>query len=172
MSRLVEESIVVKEANINELEDVRRVLLESYHQYKERFEADAWTNYINELTVSVDNPNIERILVAKHHNEILGSLQLFQSSEKAYGRPELEITSPIVRLLNVHPDARGLGIATTLLNAAISYAKNQDASHLYLHSAEWMVQAGKIYEHLGFTRDQTKEYLKRGFLVKCFRYDI
>lgn len=172
MNKLVDKSIVVKEPDIDELENVRRLLVESYRQYEENIEPEAWTKYLNDIIASVDNPNIDKILVAKHNNEILGSLQLFQSSEKAYGRPELEITSPIVRLLCVHPNARGLGIATALLNAAILYAKNLDALHLYLHSAEWMEKAIRLYEYHGFKQDQTKEYSKNGFIVKCFRFDI
>ena len=40
---------------------------------------------------------------------------LFQSSEKAYRSQNLQIFSPIIRLLAVHPEARGRGDRTRII---------------------------------------------------------
>lgn len=154
-------------------EFVRRLLLESYQQYEKEFtDKEAWRKYIEQISRSVDNPNIDCILVAKQKEEPVGTLQLFKNAEAAYERPELDIQAPIVRLLAVHPKARGQGVAKALLKESLLYARSQGAAHLYLHSGDIMQKAIQLYEWLGFKRDHSKEFFNRDVHVKCFRYDL
>jgi GNAT superfamily N-acetyltransferase len=172
------EGIMIKQIVVNELleeekETVRRLLIESYQQYEHSYtNPEAWKGYLKNISASVDNPHVDKILVAKSDQSILGTLQLFESSEKAYQRPELQIFSPIIRLLAVHPNARGLGVAQELLKAGISYAKEKGAANLYLHTGDQMKKAIQLYEWLGFKRDQTKEFKNNDVLVKCYRFDL
>ena len=164
---------VIKDLAEEEKETVRRLLIESYQQYEREYrDPQVWTDYMQDIMSSVDNPHVDKILVAKEDQTILGSLQLFQSSEKAYDRPELQISSPIIRLLAVHPSARGRGVAQALLKAGITYAKSLGATNLYLHTSDSMNKAIQLYEWFGFQRDQTKEFNKSDFLVKCYRLDL
>lgn len=154
-------------------ETVRRLLIESYQQYEKEFtNKEAWKDYIEHISRSIDNPNIDRILVAKQKEKPVGTLQLFQNAEAAYGRPELDIHAPIVRLLAVHPKARGQGAAKALLKESLLYAKSLGADHLYLHSGDIMQKAIQLYEWLGFKRDFSKEFCNGDVHVKCFRYDL
>ncbi|MGE7877660.1 GNAT family N-acetyltransferase [Peribacillus muralis] len=165
--------IVVNELIEEDKEKVRRLLVESYQQYEfEYSNPEAWRGYLNNIQSSVDNPHVDKVLVAKCQEDILGTLQLFRSSEKAYEKPELGISSPIIRLLAVHPQSRGRGIAQELLKASVHYAKAQGASSLYLHSTDKMHKAIKLYEWFGFIRDQTKEFQNHDILVKCYRLDL
>ena len=154
-------------------EATRNVLVASYKQYKNSYtNIEDYYTYIGEIKKSLDNPNLDRVLVAKSGDEVLGTLQIFLSSEAAYGRPEIEIHAPIVRLLGVHPSVRGKGIARRLLEESIDYAKQLGARSLYLHTTDKMSDAIRLYERLGFQRDLEKEFLKYDFLVKCYRFDI
>ncbi|PJN87341.1 GNAT family N-acetyltransferase [Bacillus sp. mrc49] len=165
--------IVVNELIEEDKEEVRRLLVESYQQYEfEYSNPEAWDGYLKNIQSSVDNPLVDKVLVAKCQQDILGTLQLFQSSEKAYEKPELGISSPIIRLLAVHPQSRGRGIAQELLKASVQYAKSQGASSLYLHSTDKMHKAIKLYEWFGFKRDETKEFQNHDILVKCYRLDL
>lgn len=165
--------IVVTELVEKDKEIVRRILIESYQQYESEYKSpEVWQDYLADITASIDNPQVDKILVAKSGEDVLGTLQLFQSSEKAYERPELEIFSPIIRLLGVHPNARGRGVAQELLKASIDYAKEQGATSLYLHSSDIMHKAIRLYEWFGFKRDFSKEFHNHDNLVKCFRLDL
>lgn len=165
--------ITIEEIKEEEKEAVRHLLIESYSEYKDSFyNPTAWKEYSAAIQSSIDNPDIDKILVAKIEQQILGTLQLFGSSEKAYQRPELQIVSPIIRLLAVHPQARGRGVAQELLKAGVHYAKSKGASKLYLHSGDVMKKAIRLYEWLGFKRDQKKEFINNGHLVKCYRLDF
>ena len=170
---LVTNQIIIDEIREDEKEQVRNLLVKSYQQYEHSYkDPEIWKMYLENIQSSVDNPDVDKILVAKSNQDILGSLQLFQSSEKAYARPELEIFSPIIRLLGVHPEARGRGVAQELLKASVDYAKELGATSLYLHSGDKMHKAIRLYEWFGFKRDQTKEFQNQQVLVKCFRFDL
>ncbi len=173
MNVLVTNQIIIDEIREDEKEQVRNLLVESYQQYEHSYKnPESWKMYLENIQASVDNPDVDKILVAKSNQDILGSLQLFQSSEKAYSKPELEIFSPIIRLIGVHPHARGRGVAQELLKASVTYAKELGATSLYLHSSDKMHKAIRLYEWFGFKRDQTKEFQNQEILVKCFRLDL
>ncbi len=92
------------------------VLVESYAQYEKEYDnPEDWAQYLSDIRASVGNPEAVTILVAKRGHEILGGLQLFTNSVKAYGLPELGIESTIVRLLGVHPNGRGQGVAKKII---------------------------------------------------------
>lgn len=173
MEFLVTNQIIVDEIAEEEIEAVRRLLVESYQQYEHAYtNPQLWDSYLTNIKASVDNPDVKKILVAKSEDHILGTLQLFDSSETAYQKPDLEIFSPIIRLLAVHPQARGRGVAQALIKASVQFAKSQGADQLYLHSSDKMQQAIRLYEWLGFKRDETKEFRNNDILVKCFRLDL
>jgi GNAT superfamily N-acetyltransferase len=166
-------NVQIRDMLVEEKEVVRQLLIDSYRQYESEYQdPDAWAEYLDHIAFSVDNPDVDRILVARSGQDILGTLQLFESSEKAYDRPELNIFSPIVRLLAVHPKARGHGIAQKLLKESIRYAQSKGAANLYLHSSDKMQKAIQLYEWLGFKRDKSKDFQNHDILVKCFRFDI
>ncbi|MBA9026407.1 MULTISPECIES: GNAT family N-acetyltransferase [Bacillaceae] len=165
--------IVIEELKEEDKETVRRVLVESYEQYEPDYtDPQVWKDYRESIVASIDNPNVDKILVAKSGQEVLGSLQLFLSSEDAYQKPELLIFSPIIRLLGVHPEARGRGVAQELIRASVSYAKIKGASQLYLHTSDKMPKAIRLYEWFGFKRDHTKEFQNHDIQVKCYRLDL
>lgn len=165
--------MVIREIQEGDRENVQQLLIDSYKQYESDFnDSQIWLDYLDNIKTSVYNKQVDKIFVAESDGEILGSLQLFQSSEKAYNRPELQIHSPIVRLLGVHPKARGRGVAKALLKASVEYARSQGATELYLHSSDRMEQAIKLYKWLGFKRDLSKEFYNHDILVKCFRLDF
>ncbi|MED4403450.1 GNAT family N-acetyltransferase [Metabacillus fastidiosus] len=165
--------ILISELVDEEREIVRSLLIESYQQYEEEYSApELWQEYLENIRSSVDNPYIDKIFVAKDGEEILGTIQIFKSSEEAYGKPELQIFSPIIRLLAVHPNARSRGVAQQLLDTSINYAKSIGAVSLFLHTSNKMQKAIRLYEWLGFKRDKEKEFEGKDVLVMCYRLDL
>ena len=153
-------------------EDVLKLLVESYQQYASDFSAESWQEYLDGIKQSLDNPAIDRVLVAKDERKVLGTLQLFTNSEAAYQNTGLGIVDPIIRLLAVSPTARGKGIAQALIKESVDYAKEKGARFLYLHSSDNMSQAIRLYEHLGFKRDEPNDFHTTDVHVKCFRLEL
>lgn len=154
-------------------EAVRQLLVKSYAEYESNYQDPAvWQSYLNDIQSAVDNPTVDRVFVAKHDSKIVGSVQLFQSAEQAYKGWDLQIPSPIIRFLAVDPNARGLGVAQELVKGGIQYARDLDASSIYLHTSDAMKKAIQLYEWIGFKRDQTQEFMKGDALIKCYRFDL
>jgi ribosomal protein S18 acetylase RimI-like enzyme len=57
-----------------------------------------------------------------------------------------------IRMVGVHPDADGKGIAQTLTRLCVDKAKETGEKTISLHSAEIMYAARHIYEKLGFKK--------------------
>jgi ribosomal protein S18 acetylase RimI-like enzyme len=60
-----------------------------------------------------------------------------------------------IRMVGVHPDYRGKGIAKKLTHLCITFAKDTQEQTIALHTSEFMDDARHIYENLGFR--QVKE---------------
>ncbi len=165
--------IVVEELVEIEKDDVRKVLVESYQQYEDAFEdPDFWDKYLGEIKSSLEYPYVDKILVAKLDGDILGTVQLFETAEKAYVGKSVKINAPFIRLLAVHPKSRGHGVGKKLINACVNYAKDKEAKSIYLFTGPAMTAAIRLYEKFGFVRDFEEEENNRDMDVICYRYDL
>lgn len=70
--------------------------------------------------------------------------------------------------MGVDPAHRGLGIGRQLTQLCIDEARNRGETTLALHTSEFMDQARKMYERLGFqkVRELAPMYNKRYWLYK------
>jgi ribosomal protein S18 acetylase RimI-like enzyme len=57
-----------------------------------------------------------------------------------------------IRMVGVHPDAGGKGIAQSLTRLCMEKAKELGEKTIMLHSAEVMYTARHVYEKLGFKK--------------------
>ncbi|CAH1057277.1 GNAT family N-acetyltransferase [Paenibacillus pseudetheri] len=166
------QKIIIREAENNDRDAIAEVILDAYHQYSEIMPEPLWLTYRKSFLESVhDEAPIARI-IAKIDKKIIGSALLFSSSETAYGKPELGIHSPILRLLAVSPSARGLGVATHLIHEAASRSRELGATTLNLHTSEMMASAIKLYYRLGFKRAYETDLMNGETLVQGFRLDL
>ncbi|WP_138496155.1 GNAT family N-acetyltransferase [Paenibacillus pinistramenti] len=168
MNQYRENEIRIRDAQDWDQPGIERLLLDAYGQYEQVMPADRWAEYRDSILESVYREGPEARIVAEKDGEIVGSLLLFLTSEAAYGRPELDIQAPIIRLLAASPKVRGQGVATRLIQATVERAKRYGAERIYLHSSDLMASAIRLYEYLGFERTPEKEMLNGTTLVKCY----
>ena len=74
-----------------------------------------------------------------------------------------------IRMVGVHPDAGGKGIAQALTKLCIEKAKETGETMVSLHSAEIMYDARHIYEKLGF---QKIRLLDEHYGLKYWLYEM
>lgn len=86
-------------------------------------------------------PESDASWIAEREGEILGSLFLVREDEH----------TARLRLLYVEPTARGMGLATRLLEQSIAYAREKSYRRLVLFTTDSNIAARRIYEKLGFT---------------------
>ncbi|QRG70459.1 GNAT family N-acetyltransferase [Brevibacillus choshinensis] len=164
--------ITIRDAVAGDRERLEKHLIEAYRQYEQKLSAKRWELYKEEMKRSVAGERTFAFLVAGLGDEIVGSVQLFASSEAAYGKPELAIHSPIIRFLAVSPNARGKGIAVQLIRESIRRSLAIGASTLHLHTTDMMEAAVKLYERLGFERAVEKDFFNGETTVKSYRLPL
>ncbi|MFC4777948.1 GNAT family N-acetyltransferase [Paenibacillus sp. GCM10023252] len=162
------ESIIVRDAADDEQAAIADVLYSAYEQYADILPGPRWEEYRTSILQSVHSVGPYARIVAVSGEQIVGSVLLFLSSDAAYGRPELGLNAPIIRLLAVAPSARGQGIATKLIGEAAARALELGAATLHLHTSDMMASAVKLYEHLGFERHYETDLLNGETLVKGY----
>ncbi|MFF2481924.1 GNAT family N-acetyltransferase [Paenibacillus sp. NPDC058071] len=162
----------IREAEREDRDSILKVMLEAYGEYALVMPEEGWKQYAKDIEASVDNDRPIARIVAELDGEIVGSVQMFDSSEAAYGAPELGIESPIIRLLATSPAARGKGVATALIRESVRRSLALGAETLHLHTSDMMASAIQLYERLGFERDYDKEIQKGDKLVKCYRLKL
>lgn len=164
--------VIIREATEHDREAIAEVLLNAYNQYSTFLPEPYWVEYRNSIRDSVYGDGPAARIIAEINNEIVGSVQLFLSSEAAYGKPELDIHSPIIRLLAVAPTARGRGIAGLLVQEAVRRSIALGAKTLNLHTSDMMASAVKLYHRLGFERAYETDIMNGETLVKGYRLDL
>lgn len=164
-----ENAVVIRGAELTDHEATREVLLDAYGQYELELPEPAWKQYKESILAAVDGAATKARLVAVLNGEVVGSVFLFDSSEAAYGLPDLNIHSPIIRLLAVSKKARGYGVATELIRASAKLARDWGAATLHLHTSDMMDSAVRLYERLGFERAFDKDLKNGETLVKSYR---
>ncbi|MFD0673112.1 GNAT family N-acetyltransferase [Cohnella sp. GCM10027633] len=159
----------VRLAEAEDREEVARVLLDAYGQYEEALAGERWEQYKANILEAVDAPTTLARFVAEVDGRIVGSVFVYATSTEAYGAPQLQIHNPIIRLLGVTREARGLGVATELIRASAKLAREGGADSLHLHTSDLMDSAVRLYERLGFERAYDKEFHNGNILVKSYR---
>lgn len=165
-------AIVIRDAEQSDVEAVRAVLLEAYAEYEFLLPRERWEQYKLNIEDSVSNAKAKARIVAELDGDIVGSVFLYDSSEAAYGDPDMNIHSPIMRLLAVNQNVRGLGVATALIRASVAQSLNWGAETLHLHTSDMMSSAVRLYERLGFVRAIDKDIIKGDSVVKSYRLQL
>jgi GNAT superfamily N-acetyltransferase len=166
---MTDKKVIVRDAEVEDRAAIISVLLDAYQQYEQTLSAKRWAQYRDSIMQAVDSAQTKARLVAEVNGEIVGSVFVFDSSVTAYGSAELDIRNPIIRLLGVSREARGLGVATELIRSSANLALEWNADTLHLHTSDMMDSAVRLYERLGFERAYDKEFMNGDLLVKSYR---
>ncbi len=63
-----------------------------------------------------------------------------------------------MRMLAVRPEAQGRRVGDALVAACIDRARRDGKAKLVLHTTTWMPAARRLYERLGFQRDEQRDW--------------
>ncbi|MCG7409261.1 GNAT family N-acetyltransferase [Paenibacillus sp. ACRRX] len=165
-------AIIIRDAEASDFEAVKAVLMDAYAQYEWLLSKDRWEKYREEIIDSVSNSQVKARIIAELDGVVIGSVFLYDSSEAAYGLPQLNINTPIMRLLAVASNVRRRGVATQLIWAGIRRSHQWGADMLHLHTSEVMGAAAQLYERLGFERAHDKDIIKGDAVVKSYRFHV
>ena len=145
-------TMVYRAAAEKDLDALQTLGLASYGRLKIHLTPDNWLKMESVLTSDLTFPKLVKTchsFVCEEDSRLLGMAFLVPSGNptKIYSRD-----TSYIRMVGVHPDEDGKGIAQTLTRLCIYKAKEEGEKKISLHSAEIMYAARHIYEKLGFKK--------------------
>ena len=139
-------------ADQNDLKALEELALASYGRLKIVLSPENWAKMESVLTSNQNFPLLIRdchSFVCEENGRLLGMAFLVPRGNptKVYSTE-----TSYIRMVGVHPDAVGKGIAQKLTQLCMDRAKETGEKLISLHTAEIMYAARHIYEKLGFKK--------------------
>jgi ribosomal protein S18 acetylase RimI-like enzyme len=164
-------TIEVRPVRPEEYEEAGRVTALAYREFVRPEDSD-WEEYLARIADVRTRASRTVVLVAVEDGRVLGSATL-----ELAGRTEEESEEPLapdeahIRMLGVHPDARGRGIARMLMDACFERASAAGKTRMTLHTTERMKAAQGMYDAMGFRR--ASDYIfPSGFVLLGYEKQI
>ena len=145
-------NLTYRQGTIADLRQLKDLGLIAYGLIKNRLTTDNWN------TMETGLKNEERVAqlinsslsyVCLEGENIVGMAYLLK-----HGNPTEIYPADwaYIRMVGVHPDYRGRGICTQLMQLALNQARQSGEKILGLHTSEVMEDAMHIYENMGFRK--------------------
>jgi len=140
-----------RKGTVADFDQMKELEIISYGQYQNLLEPDQFKILDSNLR---NNLTLEKLLesstpfVCEEYNKIVGMVFLV-----SHGNPTdiYDKDWCYIRMLAVHPEYSGKGIAKKLTLMSVDEAKAAGEKVIALHTSEFMDAARHIYESLGFT---------------------
>lgn len=144
------DTLIYREGTIGDLPQLKQLGLLSYGEFSKTLAPEKWrlmeANLNDEEKLS-QHINVAKVFVCTTGGEMTGKAFLVP-----HGNPTNIYPAEwaYIRLVGVHPQYRGKGIAKTLTQKCIDYARATGEKTIALHTSEMMDAARHIYEGFGF----------------------
>jgi ribosomal protein S18 acetylase RimI-like enzyme len=144
--------MIYRMADPNDVNALRALGMASYGRFKNIMTPENWVKMESVINSDQTFPVLVsdcHSFVCEENSRLLGMAFLVPSGNptKIYSAD-----TSYIRMVGVHPDADGKGIAQALTSLCIAKAKETGEKTIMLHSAEIMYAARHIYEKAGFKK--------------------
>ena len=172
MPQSIEERPRIRDARAEELDQVALLIRDAYEEYQAAFPPGVWEGYARDIMDVRSRLDTSELIVAEHAGDLVGAVTFYpNASPSEQGGWPPGWTG--IRLLAVHPDARGMGIGGALMEECLRRSRLQDARTLGLHTTELMAVARGMYERMGFVRVPEFDFHPApGVVVMAYRLDL
>ncbi len=150
VERLPSISVRVREVRPEEFAEAGAVTALAYQEFVTPGDAD-WEEYLEHIADVASRAPSATVLVAEEEGRILGSATL-ELGDRIGEDPPLAPDEAHIRMLGVHPDWRGRGVARALMQACFDVARTAGRTRMTLHTTSRMRAAQRMYEAMGFER--------------------
>ena len=158
--------IEVRPVRPEEYEEAGEVTALAYREFGPRGE-EGWDEYFVRLADVAGRADKALVLVAVEDGKILGTLTLELERRIDDEHDPLEPGQAHIRMLGVHPKARGRGAGRALVDSAIDEARKARKRLLTLNTTQRMEAAQKMYESMGFERGPDRVF-DDGFVLYSY----
>ncbi len=140
----------MRDARVGELGQIAQMMLDAYQEYQAYFPPDTWERYAANIMDVRSRLDVSELIVAERNGRVVGSVTLYPNLENA--EQDWPPGWAGVRLLAVHPDARGQGIGRVLMDECLRRSRGRRSVAVGLHTSDIMKVARGLYERMGFVR--------------------
>lgn len=140
-----------RRASVSDRAALQSLKVASYSEYESVLTPDNWDT----LKGSLHNEEIlsklmdqSTVFVCEADKEIVGMAFIVPSGNPT---PIFSGDWSHIRMVGVHPEYRGQGIAKMLTQMCVHHARITNEKTIALHTSEFMDAARHIYERMGFT---------------------
>lgn len=164
----------IRNALKNELPTIRQQRIKAYSEHTKAISDEHWQALKKAISSDADIGQDVELIIAEKDGKLVGSVALFPPKTDAYEGYVDELDYPEIRVLAVDPEARGSGVASALIAECIQRSKASGFTSIGLHTGEFMNNAIKLYERMGFERMPQHDFepANDGVIVKAFRLSI
>ena len=134
-----------KESDKSAVSDLAVRAFEEYqHQYK------GWSDFVTRLRSFPANAQDSKVIVATQNNFIIGAVGYVPAHAKKPAH--FPANTPIIKMLVVSPNHRGLGVGKQLTLECLRIAKQNSCKSIALHTSQIMRVALPMYLRMGFVK--------------------
>jgi ribosomal protein S18 acetylase RimI-like enzyme len=165
-------TVEIREIQPDEYEEAGRITAGAYEEFEGTARADMFRSYLNHIADIAGRADRTLVLVAVEGGEILGTVTLeLDGRVEPEDDPPLEPGEAHIRMLGVALEARGRGIAKTLMAECQARASVAGRTSMTLNTTPMMAAAQKMYESLGYERGADRSF-PDGFVLLSYSKSI
>jgi ribosomal protein S18 acetylase RimI-like enzyme len=162
----------LRDARASELDEAGLLIRDAYQEYGASFPTEVWDGYAREIMDVRSRVDDSELIVAEDRGRIVGCVTFYPRASQSD-----DSTWPSewagIRLLAVHPDARGQGIGRALMDECSRRCRQRSVPTLVLHTTEAMTVARGMYERMGFIRTPEFDFNPApNVVVMAYRLDL
>jgi|SRR5437879_6579100 len=162
----------IREARPDEYEDVGEVVALAYEPYGSP-DDPGWVEHLQLVRKVADRAQRTVVLAAVEDGRVVGSATIELFGVIGDDDRELPADWAFLRMVGVHPAAQGQGIGRALVDEVLTRARAAGKRWVGLRSTPQMQAAHRLYQSLGFVRDQSLDYpLESDYTLLGYRLDL
>ena len=167
----------VRDARVEELDQVAVLMGDAYQEYRAAFPAEVWEGYLRDIMDVRSRIGFSELIVAEQGRpegggRLVGAVTFYPDASQSEQQMWPSGWAGL-RLLAVHPKARGMGIGRVLMDECLRRSRLLAVPTLGLHTTEMMSVARGMYERMGFVRVPEFDFHPRPqVVIMAYRLDF
>ena len=148
----------IRDARPGDFDAVRYIAAAANEEFRAPMGETFFEGYLANVLDIERRASEATVFVAEQGTQILGTITLYRDINDEGMPVRFSAGTAGIRATAVDPAARGKGIGSDLVSAAVATAQASGATSIALHTATCMAAAMRLYERHGFRRAPDHDY--------------